>query len=215
MLLDDHPIIREGIRAILSAWPDLAVVAEAGTVEEALAVLSREAVDLVVVDLMLGDALGGLEVVKTIHDRHPGCKALVLSMYADKAYADQALQAGASGYLAKGEASSLIVSAIRTVLQGGCFLSPSIAQAMTANQPADGTPQGADPAKLLTPRELSIFEELGLGKTSKEIAGHLGLSPSTVDTHRENIKRKLGLVNSAELLHRAIGWVLAGKSSGK
>jgi len=206
LIVDDHPMVREGLTMRISTQPDLAVCGEAATEEEALSRVQQTSPDLVIVDISLKSG-HGLEVIKQVKSRYPAVKMLVLSGYQESLYAERALRAGALGYLNKQESNDKVLDAIRTVLRGQRYISPEIAQRLVAQALGD-TNETQAPVECLTNRELEIFRMVGEGMTSGAIANSLFLSTHTIDTHRENIKRKLNLKNAGELTRAAVQWVL-------
>jgi DNA-binding NarL/FixJ family response regulator len=206
LIVDDHPMVREGLTMRISTQPDLAVCGEAATEEEALSRVQQTSPDLVIVDISLKSG-HGLEVIKQVKSRYPAVKMLVLSGYQESLYAERALRAGALGYLNKQESNDKVLDAIRTVLRGQRYISPEIAQRLVAQALGDAHETQA-PIECLTNRELEIFRMVGEGMTSGAIANSLFLSTHTIDTHRENIKRKLNLKNAGELTRAAVQWVL-------
>jgi DNA-binding NarL/FixJ family response regulator len=206
LIVDDHPMVREGLTMRLSAQPDLQVCGEAACEDEAIAVVKQTHPDLVLVDIALksGD---GIELVKQIKSRHPSIKMLVLSSYQESLYAERALRAGATGYLSKQESHDKLLEAVRTVLAGKRYVSDETTQRLI-NQALGGTDDARAPVDQLSDRELEIFRMIGEGLTSGVIAERLFLSTHTIDTHRENIKRKLSVKNASELNRAAVQWVL-------
>jgi DNA-binding NarL/FixJ family response regulator len=206
LIVDDHPLIRTALGMRISLQPDLQVCGEAATVDEALAMVAKTKPHLAVIDVSL-QAGDGLDLVKQIRVRHPHVKMLVLSGFDEALYAERALRAGALGYLNKQESDEKVIEAIRTVLAGDNYISPAMAQRL-ARKALNVTPKPRKPIESLSDRELEVFRLLGEGLTNSAIADRLFLSPNTVFTHRENIKRKLGLSNITELTRAAVQWVL-------
>lgn len=194
LLVDDHPMVREGLRARLSSVAQLTVVGEAGDAAEALRLLDGLAVDVVLQDVGLKDG-NGIDLAQAMLARWPGLCVLMFSMYDNPEYVQRALQAGARGYVLKDAPAGEIVAAIEAVVAGGTFLSPGVSRRLF-RQPA--------PRPLLTPRESQILSALGRGESSKQIAKALDLSVRTVETHRQSIKRKLELDGQAELIKYAV-----------
>lgn len=197
-IVDDHPIIRRSLAALIRATPGLDVCGEAEGVQGALADIPQAAPDLVLVDISLKGP-SGLELLKDLKLRHPLLPALVLSMHDERLFAERCLRAGARGYVMKNEALDELVHAIRRVLTGKIYTSPAL---------FDRPPRESSPVERLSDRELEVFEKIGLGVSSREIASLLHVSVKTIETHRERIKDKLGCANGAELLGRATQWVL-------
>jgi DNA-binding NarL/FixJ family response regulator len=206
LIVDDHPMVREGMTLRLSAHPDLDVCGEAAGEDEALELVRLTEPDLVIVDISLGQG-HGLDLVKRIKAKYPVVKVLVVSGFDESLYAERALRAGAAGYLDKRQSGAKVIEAVRAILAGNRYMSPELAERLVS-QALGGRDMVDDPILRLTDRELEIFRLIGSGLTSGAIAGQLHLSTHTIDTHRENIKRKLGTPNAAELNRRAVQWVL-------
>ncbi len=207
LIVDDHPIVREGLVARIARQPDLIVCGEAEDVGDALELVKTTQPDLAIIDLSLKTGQG-LDLIKRIQACSPNTKTLVSSMFDESLYAERALRAGALGYVNKQEVSEKIIEAIRHVLEGKIYLSPRMTERLV--QRAVGSPPQLDqaPIETLTDRELEIFRLIGQGKTTRHIAAELHLSIKTVETHRENIKSKLNIVNAAELGREAVQWVM-------
>ncbi len=206
LIVDDHPLVREGLATRIALQPDLEVCGEAATEDEAIALVGQTGPDLVLVDIALKSG-HGIELVKQIKLRHPSVKTLVVSGFQESLYAERSLRAGALGYLNKQESNEKVIDAIRTVLRGERFVGADVSRRLI-NQALGGADATKPPIERLTDRELEIFRMIGEGLTSGTIAERLFLSPHTIDTHRENIKRKLGLSNAAELSRAAVQWLL-------
>jgi DNA-binding NarL/FixJ family response regulator len=209
LLIDDHPVMRLGLAALIRAEKDLKVWGEAGTAGEAMSLCEDAFPDLAIVDLTLPDK-SGLELIKDLRARHPNLSFLVVSMHDEMMYAERVLRAGAKGYIMKQEAPEKLISAIRLILRGEVFLSAGVA-ARILKRFADAGGRAASPIERLTDRELEVFQLIGEGKGSREIAGMLNISVRTVDAHRAHIKEKLELRDSTELVHHAIRWVETGQ----
>jgi DNA-binding NarL/FixJ family response regulator len=204
LLVDDHTILREGVRALLADEPDIVVVGEAGDGEEAVEKVETLHPDIVLMDMVM-PRMNGLEATDHIKRRHPEVKVLILSMYDDDEYVQQVIQAGASGYLLKGMAADDLITAIREVQAGSSFLNPAIAAKLIEDYVrrvrSDG---GAGGEELLTAREREVLKLIAEGNTNQEIADVLCLSRKTVESHRANIMRKLGLHDVTELVKYAL-----------
>ena len=194
MIVDDHAVVRDGLRAVLGMVDDLAVVAEASNGSEALAGVLAAQPDVILMDIgMKGE--NGIEVTLRLLDEDPTRAVLMLTMHDGIEHAQRALKAGARGYVLKDAPSSEIIGAIRTVHGGGTYLSPQIARALF---------QAPSPRTLLSDRERQILAFLGQGQSSKQIANQLNLSVRTVESHRQNIRRKLNVAGQAELIKYAV-----------
>jgi DNA-binding NarL/FixJ family response regulator len=208
LLVDDHPIVREGLRGLLGQNPEFVVCGEAATVEDGLHALRTLRPDAAVIDLSLGQE-SGLVLVAEARAELPGLAILVLSMFDEMTYAERALRHGANGYVMKQEATERLVAGLHRVLSGKSFVSPSVSERLLATL--------AKPAHArysidrLTDRELEIFRLVGLGVRSADIAARLGISPKTIETHRIRIKAKLGVETAAELVIQASSWVRDGQ----
>lgn len=206
LLVDDHPMTREGLSAILNAQKDLQVCGEAGHPAEAMAALDTLAPDLMVADMTM-PGRSGIEFIKDVHARMPDLPMLVLSMHDEMFYAERALRAGARGYLMKDAGSAKVLEVIRLILAGQTYASPQVS-ARLLDAVAGRRPRGStSPIEKLSDREFEVFRLLGGGKSTKEIAQALHLSPKTVDVHRGRIKEKLQLKDATSLLHYAVRWV--------
>ena len=204
-IIDDHPLVRQGLSLLIGQQPGLAVAGEAGDAQQALAGLERTSPDLAIVDLGL-KGMDGLELTKCIRQQHPRVKVLVLSMYDEAIYAERALKAGARGYIMKQEANEELLNAIQRVLSGRIYLSEAFSSAMLENAVGGRSPSAPPVTRRLTDRELEILRLIGQGKKNQEIADAAGLSNKTVQAYKENIKKKLLLRNSAELARYAMEW---------
>ena len=193
-LVDDHPLVREGLVARLESVADIEVVGEAGDAATALESIGRLQPQVVLTDIGK-KGVNGIELTRTLLARQPGLIVLVLSMYDNAEYAQQAMAAGARGYVLKDSPSAEILAAIRTVAAGGTYLSPALAQRLF--RPAVARVQ-------LSEREQQILVLLGQGQSSKQIARSLDIGVRTVETHRQSIRRKLDLAGQAELIRYAV-----------
>jgi len=205
LVVDDHPVVRLGIRQMLANEPSLEVCGEVDTMEGALQACRSLDVDLAIVDLSLGSA-SGLELIKQLHEEHPDLLILVLSMHDEALFAQRALRAGARGYLQKQEAIDGLIDAIRHVLTGKVYVSESVAQQVLAG--LRGTqPTPTDQLATLTDREIQVLERVGRGSSTAEIARDLGVSVKTIETYRSNIKAKLNLKSALDLVRYATSWI--------
>jgi len=194
LIVDDHPLVRDGLRLRLSALPMIDSVSEAGSAAEAWSQMDAAQPNLVLMDIGMKD-VNGIELTAALLARHPGLRVLMLSMYDNPEYVQRALQAGARGYVLKDAPAAEIVTALETVAGGGTYLSPAVSHRLFRNEA---------PRPVLTPREAEILSALGRGHSSKQIARDLDVSVRTVETHRQSIKRKLGIEGQAELIKYAV-----------
>jgi DNA-binding NarL/FixJ family response regulator len=207
LIVDDHPLVRSGLRLLIDCEHDLSVCGEAANADEAMRLLENHKPDLLIVDLSLKES-SGLELIKRIKVRHPDTKMLVSSMFEESLYAERVLNAGALGYVHKQEGMERVIEAIRCVLSGRIWLSKSMNERMLRRMTVSQPVPSQSPVHTLSDRELEVFEMLGRGRATKDIAKQLHLSIKTVETHREKIKAKLGLQSAAELNRAAVQWVL-------
>ena len=194
LLVDDHPLVRDGLRARLEAVPGFEVVGEAGNAAEARERMAALRPSLVLMDVGMKD-VNGIELTALLIEAHPSLQVLMLSMYDNPEYVHRALQAGARGYVLKDAPATEIIAAIEAVAGGGTFLSPAVTKRLFRNQEA---------RPVLSPRESEILSALARGLSSKQIAREMDVSVRTVETHRQSIKRKLNLDGQAELIKYAV-----------
>lgn len=215
LVVDDHPLIREGVSALLRSQGDMEVCGEASDVNEAVTRITELQPDLVILDISLKSGTG-LDVIKQLrpaqrtrgNNGNAGVRILVHSMYDDSLYAERVLQAGAMGYVNKQEAPELLITAARRILSGKIYVSPHIAERLLDRAICHRSRPAADGVESLSDRELQVFRLIGEAVASRRIAEQLFISVHTVETHRENIKKKLGLKTGPELSQRAVQWVL-------
>ena len=204
-LVDDHPMMREGLSQLISQEKDLAVCGEAEDVAAALQQIEKLKPDLVLADVSLRTS-NGLDLIKDLKLRAPSVAVLVISMHDESLYAERVLRAGARGYIMKQEGGSRLMQAIRQVLEGGTYVSEKISARILdwfSGRPS----HDASPVGKLSDRELQVFQLLGEGLSTKQVAAQLHVSPKTVEVHRVNIKQKLGLGTAPELIRAAVRWV--------
>lgn len=199
IIVDDHAIVRHGLKQILALAPDMTVVGEAGSGEELHSVLKRTACDLVLLDMNM-PGLAGVDLITRLRGEYPGIPLLILSMHAEGQIASRALKAGASGYLTKDSDPEILVGAIRKVSDGGKFIDPALIETLVF----DYSPESRAPHATLSERELQVFLMLASGKTISEIANALYLSIKTVSTHKFRIMRKMDLQTSTDLVRYAL-----------
>jgi DNA-binding NarL/FixJ family response regulator len=208
LIVDDHPVVREGLSLRINHQSDLKVCGEAAGVHEALRLVAATSPDVALIDLSLKDG-DGLDLIKRIRARDDHVRLLVCSMYSEALYAERALRAGAVGYINKEYATDKVIEAIRQVLAGKLYLSEETTERLLRRSvgSSDEAPAGS-PVEILSDRELQIFRLLGEGLATIQVADRLHLSPKTVETYRARIKEKLGLDSGPELVQRAVRWVL-------
>lgn len=194
LLVDDHPLVRDGLRARLETIPHFVVVGEASNATEALEQAARQSIDIALMDINLA-GMNGIELTGRFNTLHPEIAVLMLSMHDKAEYVMQAMQAGARGYVLKDAPAMDIITAIETVMSGGIYYSAGLTKQLSRPMP---------PALLLTPREKEVLTCIATGKSNKHIARDMNLSVRTVETHRLNIKRKLGIEGQADLIRFAL-----------
>ena len=205
VLVDDHPLVREGLVNLIAQEADLQICGEASNEPQALEIIRTVQPRVAIVDISLENG-SGIELIKSIKDLFPAVTVLVLSMHDEALYAERALRAGARGYIMKREAAKKVIQAIRCVLAGQFYVSDKIA-ALMAERFVEGRPaEIVSPIEQLSNRELEVFQLLGLGHNTRQIADHLHVGFKTVQAYSARIKEKLGLANATELLREAIRW---------
>ncbi len=209
LLVDDHAVVRSGLRMLLQAQPDMRIVGEAESGAEAIHQVRLHRPDVVLMDIQMPD-MNGIEATREIKRMSASTAVLALTMHEDDQYFFEMLRAGASGYVPKRAAPDELVSAIRTVSQGQVFLYPSLAARLVQSYLGQPTATDAPPAEELTPREQEVLTLIAEGLTNPEIADKLVISAKTVDRHRENIMRKLNLHSRVDLVKYAIKEGLIG-----
>ena len=200
LIADDHPIVRKGLRQILSEESDIGEVGEAQNSQEVLELVRKKSWDIVVLDITM-PGRGGLDVLKELKELHPKLPILILSMHPEDQYAVRALKAGASGYMTKESAQDELVKAIRKILQGGKYVSPSLAEKLAFNLEVRTE---KPPHETLSDREYQVMLMIASGKTVSRIAEELALSAKTIDTYRTRILEKMKMKTNAELMKYAI-----------
>ncbi len=200
LIADDHAVVRQGLKQILGDTPEMVVAGEATTGQEALDKVRAEPWDVVVLDISMPDR-SGLDVLKIVRAEWPELPVLVLSMYPEDQYARRVLKAGASGYLTKNSAADELVKAIRKVVRGGKYVSPSLAERLALDL---GTDPSRLPHEALSDREFQVLQLIATGKSARAIAAELSLSVKTVSTYRARVLEKLNLRTTAELIHYAL-----------
>jgi DNA-binding NarL/FixJ family response regulator len=205
LLVDDHPLVREGLVNLISQQADLQICGEAGNEPQALELIRTVRPDVAIVDISL-ETGSGIELIKSIKAMFPAVTVLVLSMHDELLYAERALRAGARGYVMKREAAKKVIEAIRCVLAGQLYVSDKIAALMAEKFVEGRQATTASPIEQLSNRELEVFQLLGLGHNTRQIADHLHVGFKTVQAYCARIKEKLKLANATELLREAIRW---------
>jgi DNA-binding NarL/FixJ family response regulator len=205
LIVDDHPIIRQGLMRLISLESDLQAFEGGDNVAGAFEKVREIRPDLVLVDISLKDS-HGIELITQIKEFDEHIKMLVWSAFDEKIYAERTIRAGAMGYIGKQESIDKVLEAIRQVLQGNMYLSPHMTNQILRR--LGGGELDQDPIAGLSNREIEVFQMLGRGMTTKSIASKLGVSPKTIEAHRERIKTKLNLRNASELNCQAVQWVL-------
>lgn len=208
LVVDDHPMMRQGLVQLIEHESDLAASGEASTAAQALNLISARKPDLVLADISLPDK-SGLELIKDMQVFHPDLPVLVFSMHDESIYAERVLRAGGRGYIMKQEGGKKLMQAIRQVLNGHIYVSEKISAKILEIFAGRKAESVESPMELLTDREFEVFQLIGQGKATREIADYLHLSIKTVEVHRANIRRKLKLKNGTEVLRSAIRWLEA------
>jgi len=205
LIVDDHPIIRQGLAELINNEPDLIVCEQAEDAPEALVKIKESEPDMVIVDISLKET-SGMELIKDIKAKYSNLPVLVLSMHDEALYAERILRAGAKGYVMKAEATEKVIVAIRKILGGQIYVSDNMAAKMVRKLVGGGPDVGVSAIERLSDRELEVFHLIGQGYGTRQIAERLHLSIKTIETYREHIKEKLNLADASELLQYAIQW---------
>ncbi len=212
LIVDDHPIVRQGLRRVMENEDDLTVCGEAETARDARAAIKDLNPDVVIADISLkqGD---GIELVRDVRAHHPQLPILVLSMHDETIYAERMLSAGANGYIMKQAASEQFLVSLRRVLDGNIYVSEAVGNNMIQKFAAGGSYLSANPIDRLSNRELQILHMIGKGMSTRETAHALNLSIKTVESHRQRIKRKLNLSTGTQLVQYAVNWFTGREAS--
>ncbi|MFB3891587.1 MAG: response regulator [Phycisphaerae bacterium] len=213
-VVDDHPIIRQGLSQMIRHEKDLFYCGDAEDAPEALKGIEATKPDIVVVDITL-KSTSGIELIKDVRIRFPEMPILVLSMHDEAFYAERVLRAGARGYVMKEEATEKVIEAIRRILAGELFLSDKMSASLLSKLVEGRASAGVFPVERLTDRELEVFELIGRGLGTRHIAAKLHLSVKTIESHRANLKMKLQAKTATELLRHAINWVQSEKQAAQ
>ncbi len=209
-LVDDHPVVRQGLSLLIDREPDLVVCGAADGAGPALSAMENTQIDLLVLDISL-EGPDGLDLLKTIRSKHSRLPVLILSMHDELIYAERAMRAGANGYIMKQEATEKVLIAIRRILQGKVYLSDRLTNAMLQQYVRGASAPNPSPLVSLTDRELEVFRLIGEGHGTRQIADELHLSVKTIESYQAHIKEKLALRNARELLQHAIEWAVTLK----
>jgi DNA-binding NarL/FixJ family response regulator len=205
--VDDHPLLREGIVALINAEKDFTVCSQIGDAKKILPAIQATKPEVVVLDITLNNDISGLEVLKDIRAQFPNTKVLMLSMHEESVYAHRALRSGAFGYLMKQEAPETVLAALRKIVAGEVYLSQKLGERLLQSLAGKANASiSASPIDILSDRELEVFGLLGKGHGTRHIAEQLSLSIKTIESHRAHIKEKLNVGSAAELVHQAIQW---------
>ena len=207
LVVDDHPIVRDGILQLLARETDIEVCAEAASYQGCVEALNKELPDIVIVDISLPGP-SGFEVLQHVERCYPDIIALVLSVHDEPFYAERALRAGARGYISKMESSGSIIEAIHCVMRGEIYMSPKMSTRLVKKLIQTGKEESTS-MDFLSARELEVFLLIGQGLSTRLICDKLNLSPKTIETHRSHIKKKLGLADGTALVKQAIDWAQA------
>ena len=205
LIVDDHPMMRRGLAQLINHQPDLVACGEADTAAQTLKRIAADKPNLVLVEISLPDR-SGLELLSEIRARHPKLPVLVISMHDESLYAERVLRAGGRGYIMKREGGKMLMRAIRQVLGGRIYVSDKMTARILEIFSGHRTDLAQSPVERLSDREFEVFQMIGQGKGTRQIAAHLHLSVKTVEVHRANIKRKLELKRGADLVRSAIRW---------
>jgi len=203
IIADDHMIVRDGLRSLLEKQPDIEVVAEADNGRTALKHVQQLSPNVIIMDIGMRE-LNGIDATRQIISKFPDAKILALSMYSDKQFIKGLLKAGASGYMLKDSASKELVDAIRIVADSNVYISPSIAGVVTEDYLEHLTEKDAEVRSVLTSREVEVLQLLAEGESTKQAASTLGVSTKTIESHRQNIMKKLDIDNVVDLIKYAI-----------
>jgi DNA-binding NarL/FixJ family response regulator len=212
LIVDDHPLVRLSLRDVIQRESDLVVCGEAEDREQALAVVAAAKPQLAIIDLTLKSS-DGMELIKDLRDRFPKVQILVLSMHDEALHAERAIRAGARGYITKHEATTKIMVAIRQILNGEIYWSERAAARVASKIAGRSRPSPGFALDALTDRELQVFEMIGAGRSTRQIAAALHIDVSTVETYRARIKEKLNLKDALNLLQYAIRWHVANQTT--
>ncbi len=206
LIVDDHPVVREGLVKIISQEKDMIVCGEASDAPGALKLLEKVNPDLIIIDIVL-EGMNGIDLAKAVRDQYSEMRILTLSSHKEELYAERALRAGSNGYINKRESSSTLLSAIRQVLEGHIYVSEGFNELILQKLVKPNHQSGTFSINLLSDRELEVFQLIGQGYGTRQIAEKLSISMKTVEAHREHIRAKCNLDSNFNLVQQAIHWV--------
>jgi DNA-binding NarL/FixJ family response regulator len=205
-IVDDHPVVRDGLSEMINRSGELAICGEAASAEEAIEKIEGAAPDLAIVDLSL-PGMSGMDLVRTLKEDYPALKILVLSMHDESIYAERAVRAGARGYIMKRQVAREVEAAIRAVLNGDLYLNPKLSKEILESALRTDDRQPESPVNELSERELEVFKLIGKGMGATEIARKLGLNVKTIETYQARMKEKLHAKDAAQLYQKALRWL--------
>jgi len=211
IIIDDHPLLRIGIKKVLEINKDIIILADTGDANEAMKIAQKLSPDIAIIDISLSGEMNGFDLIRKFKAELPHIKILILSMYDEKIYAEKSLKAGARGYITKKVAPEKIIDSIRAVHKGELYLDNYISRKLLDKIINSSKNTSENPIDILSNREFSIFKLIGEGLKTSEIANKLDISKNTVESHKNNIKDKLGIATSTELIKNAIHWILYQK----
>ncbi|MCC5913378.1 MAG: response regulator transcription factor [Balneolaceae bacterium] len=206
MIVDDHPMMRRGLTSVLESESGYEVTTQLERAEEVMDALTENEYDLMIIDISL-PGMNGIELVKNVAFQKPDQKMMIISRHEESLYAERALRAGAKGYVMKFESSEVLLKAVKKVLNGGIYVSEEVSEKLLMSAMSGKKALLDSPVEILSDRELEVFELIGRGKSSSEIAEQLHLVVKTIETYRSRIKEKLDFKNSTELVFHAVKWV--------
>ena len=206
LLVDDHPLIRKGIALTLEEDLSFEVCSQLSDAEQALSQINTINPDAAVVDVSL-PGMNGIELVKHLRNMKPDLKILIVSRHDEELYAERAIRAGANGYIMKQEAGDVLVKGLHKIFNGGVYVSEAVSSRMLQNMMNNKKPIDSSPLEILSDRELEVFEHVGRGVTTKEIAERMHVSVKTIETYKARIREKMGLESSHEITRLAIQWI--------
>jgi DNA-binding NarL/FixJ family response regulator len=207
LIVDDHPIVRQGLTQLINQEPDVSVCCEAGDISEALTLIESHKPDIAIVDISLGHS-SGIRLIEDISRRYPNLSVLVLSMHDESLYAERCLRAGAKGYIMKKEPPEKVIVAIKKILKGEIYLSDNLSVKLLQKFIAKQAGIYSSPVERLSNRELEVFRLIGQGLKTRKIAEQLNLSVKTIETYIDHIKKKMGFKDSRNLFLHAVQWLM-------